>query len=96
MSRLKFDTAAPKKGSLKLTAQANAILQALTILPLEPPIDEAYGRIRQTLEATGHPIDPNDLLIAAHALCLELTVVTANESEFSRVPKLKVENWLER
>jgi tRNA(fMet)-specific endonuclease VapC len=33
-------------------------------------------------------------LIAAHALAFELTVVTANEREFGRVPGLKVENWL--
>lgn len=83
-----------KKGSTKLTAQANAILEAITILPLEPPMDEAYGHIRQALEAKGHPIGPNDLLIAAHALCHDLIMVTANETEFSRVPELKVENWL--
>lgn len=83
-----------KKKSVQLTTQANTILQALTILPLEPPIDEIYGRIRHFLEAKGVPIGPNDLLIAAHALSQGLTVVTANEAEFSRVPKLKVENWL--
>lgn len=85
-----------KKNSAKLTAQANAILDALTIVPLEPPIDEIYGRIRHALEARGKPIGPNDLLIAAHALSHDLTLVTANEAEFSRVPKLKVENWLNR
>lgn len=83
-----------KKQSVKLTAQANAILEALTILPLEPPVDEIYGQIRHTLEAKGASIGPNDLLIAAHALSNNLTVVTANEAEFSRVPKLRVENWL--
>ena len=83
-----------KKKSAKLTAQADAILKALTIVPLEPPIDEIYGRIRHVLEAKGEPIGPNDLLIAAHALCHDLTLVTANVAEFSRVSKLKVENWL--
>jgi tRNA(fMet)-specific endonuclease VapC len=34
-----------------------------------------------------------DLLIAAHALALGATVVTANTGEFSRVPGLKAENW---
>ena len=37
----------------------------------------------------------NDLLIAAHVLALDLTLVTANVREFSRVPSLRVENWLE-
>ena len=35
------------------------------------------------------------MLIAAHALMLDCIVVTANEREFSRVPKLRVENWLQ-
>jgi tRNA(fMet)-specific endonuclease VapC len=83
-----------KRGSAKLTSQANAVLGALTILPLEPPMEAIYGRIRHALETKGQPIGPNDLLIAAHALRHNLTVVTANISEFSRVPKLKVENWL--
>jgi hypothetical protein len=43
----------------------------------------------------GRPIGPIDLLIAAHALSLDLTLVTANLSEFSRVPNLAVENWLD-
>jgi tRNA(fMet)-specific endonuclease VapC len=50
--------------------------------------------IRQALSQHGALIGPNDLLIAAHALALQLTVVTANEREFGRVPGLKVENWL--
>ncbi len=83
-----------KKQSVQLTAQANAILEALIILPLEPPTDEIYGHIRHFLEAQGEPIGPNDFLIAAQALSHGLTLVTANEAEFSRVPKLKVENWL--
>jgi len=40
-------------------------------------------------------IGPNDMLIAAHALMLDCVVVTANELEFSRVARLKVENWLQ-
>jgi len=83
-----------KKRSEKLTSRANSILEAMTILPLEAPVDTLYGLIRRNLEIKGEPIGPNDLLIAAHALALGLTVVTANEAEFSRVPDLTVENWL--
>jgi tRNA(fMet)-specific endonuclease VapC len=39
-------------------------------------------------------LDTNDLLIAAHALALNLILVTANVREFERVPDLSVENWL--
>lgn len=53
-----------------------------------------YAEIRTQLEQAGTPIGPNDLLIAAHALALNLTLVTANIREFGRVPNLSVENWL--
>lgn len=53
----------------------------------------AYGRLRAALEATGRPIGPNDMLIAAHALSRGFTVVTDNVSEFGRVKGLRVVNW---
>lgn len=83
-----------KRGSQRLTQQVEAILDALPILALEPPLDEHYADIRCALERAGSPIGPNDLLIAAHARSLGLTVVTDNAGEFSRVPGLSVENWL--
>ena len=82
------------KGSKRLSSQLEAVLSALDILPLEEPIDERYARLRLALERAGTPIGGNDMLIAAHALALGLTLVTANEREFSRVPGLAVENWL--
>jgi len=83
-----------KKNAAALTERANIILNALAILPLEAPLDSHYADIRRTLEAQGRLIGPNDLLIAAHARHLGLTLVTANEEEFQRVKDLKVENWL--
>ena len=85
---------AAKKGSERLTRQLEAVLDAIAILPFESPADEAYGLIRAALEAAGRPIGGNDLLIAAHALSLGLTVVTDNEREFGRIEELPVENWL--
>jgi tRNA(fMet)-specific endonuclease VapC len=84
-----------KRGSDRLTAQVEAILSAIEILPLEEPTDQHYGKLRALLESRDEMIGPNDMLIAAHALALDCTVVTANRREFSRVPGLKVENWLE-
>lgn len=52
-----------------------------------------YGDLRATLQAAGTSVDPNDLLIAAHALSAGLPLVTNNVTEFERVPGLKVENW---
>ena len=64
------------------------------MLPFETPADAAYAELRTTLEQNGTPIGANDMLIAAHALALGLTLVTDNEREFSRVHGLSTENWL--
>ena len=63
-------------------------------MALEPPADVAYGDLRAALEKSGRLIGPNDLLIAAQSLALEMVLVTDNEREFERVDGLKVENWL--
>jgi tRNA(fMet)-specific endonuclease VapC len=86
---------AKKRGSGRLTTQLEIILSAIDTLPLEEPADRQYAKLRKYLENRGTPIGPNDMLIAAHALALDCTVVTANDREFSRVPGLKVENWLD-
>jgi tRNA(fMet)-specific endonuclease VapC len=91
-AELRFGAA--KRGSARLTRQVEAVLSALEVLPLEHPADRRYGALRDHLEREGAPIGPNDMLIAAHALSLGLTVVTGNVKEFSRVPGLTVENWL--
>jgi tRNA(fMet)-specific endonuclease VapC len=91
-AELRFGAA--KKGAERLTAQLETVLAALNILPFDEPADRCYGAIRAALERAGTPIGANDLLIAAHALAQGLTLVTANEAEFRRVPGLVVENWL--
>ena len=83
-----------KSGSKRLAQALDEILSELPIRALEPPADLYYGRLRATLAAAGTPIGANDLLIAAHALSLECTLVTDNEREFARVDGLAVENWL--
>ena len=52
-----------------------------------------YGRIRAILEQRGTPVGSLDTLIAAHALGLDVTLVTNNVREFGRVPDLRVINW---
>jgi tRNA(fMet)-specific endonuclease VapC len=83
-----------KSGSSRLVQKLDRILGILPVLSLEPSIDHYYATIRDYLEKAGTPIGPNDLLIAAHALALNLTLVTANTREFERVPDLNLENWL--
>ncbi|HSP43642.1 MAG TPA: PIN domain-containing protein [Luteolibacter sp.] len=69
------------------------------LLPFEhfafEPVDcvHHYGRIRAALEKSGKTIGPLDMLIAAHALALDATLITHNTREFRRVPDLGVEDW---
>lgn len=53
-----------------------------------------YGKIRVDLERSGKTIGPLDMLIAAHAKSLNMTLVTNNEKEFDRINGLKIENWV--
>ena len=91
-AELRFGAA--KSGSARLLSRVETLLQTLDVLPFDVPADAEYASIRVELEASGKPIGPNDLLIAAHARSLGTTIVTANAAEFSRVRGLNVENWL--
>ena len=85
---------AAKKASARLTAQVDAVLGGLEILPLDAPSNAVYGTLRTRLEKAGESIGGNDLLIAAQTVALGFTLVTDNESEFRRVPNLRRDNWL--
>ena len=68
------------------------------ILPLEiADFDEKaavrYGAVRAALEKAGTPVGSMDMLIGAHALSLDLTLVTNNVREFKQIKKLKVVDW---
>jgi tRNA(fMet)-specific endonuclease VapC len=85
---------AARSGSPRLSARVAGLLQSLEVLPLDQEADRHYADIRMHLERIGRPIGPNDFLIAAHALALDLILVTHNVDEFARVPRLALENWL--
>lgn len=84
---------ARRRNSPQLTRRVEQLLDVLTVLPLDAPADAHYADIRSTLEAAGTPIGGNDLLIAAHARARQLTLVTRNTREFTRVPGLQLEDW---
>lgn len=86
---------AVRVGSERLSQQIEGVIHTIDVLPLTEPVSARYAALRTHLERAGTPIGPNDLLIAAHALALDLTLVTDNLREFSRVPDLRVENWLD-
>ena len=70
------------------------ILAPLEIHPFGAAEAETHGRLRAELERTGRSIGVFDTMIAAHALALGVVMVTGNIREFSRVPGLRIENWL--
>ena len=82
-----------KRGSVRLENALMAQLDSLLVLPLEEEVVVHYAAIRAHLEVLGQTIGANDTLIAAHAMALDATLVSA-DAEFMRVPGLKVENWL--
>ena len=69
-------------------------LLPLTIVDFDAGAANMYGKTRAILDKQGTPIGSLDTLIAAHALSLQITLITNNVKEFSRVPNLKLENWV--
>lgn len=69
-------------------------LAPFEILSFSETAAAIYGRIRSDLEKKGQIIGPYDLLIGAHALAENLTLVTNNQREFQRIPGLMIENWV--
>ena len=68
-------------------------LGPIVVLPFEEGDAKIAGAVRANLEASGKSIGAYDLLIAGQALQRQLTVVTANVSEFSRVRGLAWQDW---
>lgn len=85
---------ARKKGSPALAERVDRLLEQIEVAPLEVGVDRIYADVRHALESSGRLIGANDLLIAAHALEQDATLVTDNVEEFERVPGLVVENWV--
>jgi len=76
-------------------AALDAYLRHAEVLDYPDQAALHYAQIRASLKTGGTMIGANDLLIAAHARCLGLTLVTNNTREFGRVHGLGIENWAE-
>ena len=68
-------------------------LERFRVLPFEETAAREAAEIRAVLERSGKSIGPYDLLIAGHARVLDLTLVTGNVTEFSRVLRLRIQDW---
>ena len=80
----------PKKNKIALVK----FLAPIQIISYDDMASEKYGDIRAALEKMGKTIGPLELLIGAHALSLDCTLVTNNVKEFERIKSLKIENWI--
>ncbi len=89
---LRYGTA--KRQSPKLTEGVEGVLALITTLPFDGEVAARAGSVKADLESKGQPIGLPDVLIAAHALTLNLTLVTNNTKDFARVSGLRLEDWV--
>jgi tRNA(fMet)-specific endonuclease VapC len=75
-------------------ARVEIFLASLAQIPFDAQAAIHFGHLKQLLTAQGRLIGTMDLLIASCVLAIGGTLVTNNVREFSRVPSLKVENWV--
>ncbi len=73
--------------------EVDKFIQYLNVLSWENTATLEYAKIRHYLTKKGKLIGHMDMLIAAHALSLNMILVTNNEKHFKVVPNLKIENW---
>ena len=93
LSELSYGVSKSSKPEQNQMALAQFIAP-LEILQYGDDAAQYYGTLRTHLEKQGTPIGSLDMLIAAHALSTDCTLVTNNEKEFIRIPSLKIENWV--
>lgn len=83
-----------KSGSERNKQALNKFLSPIDILPYDDQAIWHYAQLRHHLQSSGKTIGSLDMLIAAHALALDVVLVTNNIKEFERIPHLKLENWV--
>jgi tRNA(fMet)-specific endonuclease VapC len=77
----------------ELVAAWDALTAELPRAEWTDAVSERFGAIKAALQRRGTPIEDMDVAIAAHALALDATLVTANRRHFDRVEALRVEDW---
>jgi len=82
------------KARIKNRKIAEEFVSTFQIIPFDSRCCNSYSKIRNSLEKSGTPIGPMDMLIASICLANNLMLVTNNTKEFKRIAELKLENWL--
>ena len=93
LSELNFGAAKSSRPEQASAALAEFTL-ALEVAAFDAELASVYGGVRASLAKRGTPIGPLDTLIGSHALALDITLVTHNTREFSRIEGLRLEDWL--
>lgn len=83
-----------KSGSERNKQALKKFLSPLEILPYDEQAVWHYAQLRHDLQSKGQTIGSLDMLIAAHALALDVVLVTNNTKEFECIERLKLENWV--
>jgi len=85
-----------KDMGLRRRLAAEAFFESIQVLDWPASAAPIYGRLRALLKKAGKDIGLNDVMIAAHAIAMDATLVTNNTSHFSRIgPPLRMENRLD-
>lgn len=84
------------KSSKKLAnlSKIEALVDTLEVLAINEAVIHHYAEIRTSLEQKGRVIGAHDFWIAAHALALDVPLITNNTKEFVKVPGLELLNWV--
>lgn len=93
LAELEYGVAKSAHKAKNEEALSNFIMP-LEIMEFDSTAASVYGKIRADLENNGNIIGSMDMLIAAHALSINVVLVTNNEKEFSRIKNLQIENWV--
>lgn len=83
-----------KNDTPRRRAALNKVLAPIRILDFDKEAAKHFGLVKSKLEAKGNVIGSYDMQIAGHALAQNMTLITHNTKEFSRVDKLKIKDWL--
>lgn len=91
LAELRFG--ANRRESARMHRWIDAFIRNIAVASFDAACATRYATVAADLAERGQPIGYFDTAIAAHALALDLTLVTNNERHFRRVPGLRVENW---
>lgn len=84
---------ANRRKSKKLHGMIDMFTSLVAVMPFDEGAAASFGATAAELSLAGTPIGQLDTMIAAHALALDLTLVTNNAKHFGFVPRLRIENW---